>query len=187
MTASQDTQGASTAVMNGITLSIGGTAMTTNGNTLTLASGGLVLISSGTSSTVAFPNAVGTAVGIAAPARPAAAIFVIGGTTYTALENTIGASTATLDGVALRVGGPAITVAGEVVSLGKAGIVIVGGGGTSTVGFSDTSVASLQGTAGTGIGSKSAAIYFNVATPALSQGLHKLVLVWALFIGVAFA
>ncbi|KAL9074664.1 MAG: hypothetical protein Q9157_004293 [Trypethelium eluteriae] len=136
----------STAVIlgaNGIptTISVGGSAVTIDGQAVSLNSDGVIV---GTSS-ISFSSApmTGTLEQEATFSDPAGHI-------HTAWEDIGGGNSAVLDGsVTLEVGGPAATVDGEIISLATGGLII---NGTNTVGFAVATGPSSSGTTSGSLG-----------------------------------
>ncbi|KAI7546400.1 hypothetical protein KC331_g5645 [Hortaea werneckii] len=122
---------ASAAVIDGTTISVGGSALTIGDETVSMATGGLVLQSNGKQDTIAFDQTQ------AQVTQDVAAILTLGhnGITAYALESD---STSTprgivLDGTTLLAGGSAVTISGNTILLASSGIVIANNGSTSTI------------------------------------------------------
>lgn len=113
------------AVVDGTTLSSGGSALTINGHVMSDASSGLVVD--------------GTNTALFSDIRPqitSQTMFTIGSQIFTAVQVPGETGVAEVDGMTLSVGGPAITIGGQLVTDGPSGVVI---GGTQTVGLSAAS------------------------------------------------
>ncbi|KAI9701715.1 MAG: hypothetical protein M1820_006343 [Bogoriella megaspora] len=105
------------------TLAPGQTAIV-DGTTVSLGSAGIVI----GSSTISVPTA-----GISLASISSAAIITLGSETFTGIDHS---GTIVLGSQTLSVGGPAITSAGQTLSLSPSGLVIASNGLTSTHGFS---------------------------------------------------
>ncbi|KAK4502052.1 hypothetical protein PRZ48_007863 [Zasmidium cellare] len=123
------------AVVDGNTLSVGGSATVVAGQTISFGSDGIVAASGGSTTAIQFVDPAASA---ASSASAPIATFVADGTTYTAVQaDGSSGSTAVLnDGATLSVGGAATTLAGgQTVSLGADGILVNNGDSTSTAAF----------------------------------------------------
>ncbi|KAK5130088.1 hypothetical protein LTR08_002476 [Meristemomyces frigidus] len=119
----KEAAGASYVVIDGTTLSPGGTEVTINGVMLSDAPSGLVI--GGTQTVFLSPGAANTATSLEA-------LLTLSGQTYTAVEP-VGASYVVIDGTTLSPGGSEITIDGAVLSDGSSGLVM---GQTKTIPFS---------------------------------------------------
>ncbi|KAK3676401.1 hypothetical protein LTR78_003677 [Recurvomyces mirabilis] len=105
------------AVIGAATLTVGGQAQLLDGQTISAASGGVIV--NGQTVSYSAPRTL-------APTTQGA-LVTIGGQTFTAVQ--VGSpSTVRLGDSILSVGGPPATISGQVVSLGAAGLVLLGGG-----------------------------------------------------------
>ncbi|KAI9690355.1 MAG: hypothetical protein M1822_009317 [Bathelium mastoideum] len=119
-----------TAVVDGsVTMAVGGSAFTINGEVVSLASNGLIAGGSGP------VGSAFTTVKTAGTLKEAVAIFTDpSGHVHTVLQDPGDGRTAVVDGsVTLTAGGSAVTISGEMVSLTSNGLIM---DGTSSVGFS---------------------------------------------------
>ncbi|GAB1740365.1 hypothetical protein NU219Hw_g5471t1 [Hortaea werneckii] len=122
---------ASTAVIDGTPMSVGGPALSFGDDTVSMAPGGLVLQSNGKQDTIAFDQAQ------AQITKDVAAILTLdhSGITAYALESdpTSTPRGIVLDGTTLFAGGSAVTISGNTISLASSGIIIATDGSTSTI------------------------------------------------------
>ena len=126
--------GLSTAVIDGTTLSVGGSPITISGETVSLARSGLVLASAGHTTTVPFSSAEI----IMLPQTEVEAKVTAGSKTLTAFQVAGSPSVIEIDGKTLSVGGPALTTDGVTISLVSNGVVEHSSGedGSKTIAFS---------------------------------------------------
>ena len=115
------------AIVDGTTLSVGGSPVTINGQVVSEGLSGIIV---GTSN---YPFSTITDSASVAQQSNIEAIFTIGGSTHTATAVPGSSGLVAIDGTTLSVGGPAVTIDGQVVSEGSSGLVI---GGTTTAAFS---------------------------------------------------
>ncbi|KAK0653608.1 Isonitrile hydratase [Lasiodiplodia hormozganensis] len=128
------TQGGSTVVVAGQTLTVGGAAVVVDGETLSLGPSGVVV----NGNTASFEAGAATTAD--------AALVTVGGSEYTFKE---GETTLVIGSRTLTVGGSAATVSGEVVSLASSGVVV---DGSRTVPFSNTAAPTASGSqSGSGV------------------------------------
>jgi len=146
----------STAVVEGQTISIGGTAVSIDGATISLAPpNDLVVTGDGRTSTVQFIVGVLTVTpATTSPFPTLQAVFQANGHKHTAYEPRE-KSTAYVDGQTSSIGGTAITIEGKIVSLAPPNAVVVNSGGqTRTIKFTaarrGTSIQASMTTSGTG-------------------------------------
>lgn len=129
-------------VIGGTTLTNGASAATISGVVYSAASDGQLVVGSQTTlnqpqSSNILLDAIASVANMQQTFRTKAATLVVGSQTYTAIE-TAGPSYVVLGSLTFSQGGSAQTVNGETVSLGSSGLVVVGGGHTSTIAFSGT-------------------------------------------------
>ena len=108
------------AFLTGQTLREGGAAVTINGKVITNGANGVSLVK---------PTAPPTVVSATYPAEN---LLVIDGVTYTATPVSGKTGVVVLQGQTLSVGGPAITVAGHLITEGSSGISVVGSASSSS-------------------------------------------------------
>ncbi|KAK6388661.1 hypothetical protein LTR65_007334 [Meristemomyces frigidus] len=157
------------AVIGSRTLSVGGPAVTIGSHVISEGSSGIVV--DGTS-LATFSLTV-----LSAGPSETAAVFAIDGTLVTATELSNG--DAVIQGQTLSVGGPAVTIDGEIVSQISSGLLVAG---TSTVGFSTTQAspggsgsASESGISGASAPTRAAAGATSASSATQSGGAGRLV------------
>ncbi|KAI9707004.1 MAG: hypothetical protein M1820_004592 [Bogoriella megaspora] len=121
--------GSGGVLVGSTTLSIGGPALTTAGETISAVRSGVILASSGSTRTYAFSAAVNDDGSVPGNNVEVEAPFAFDGKTFTAYELQGYGSSAVIYGpneepVTLAVGGPAITMDGQRISLASDGVII---------------------------------------------------------------
>jgi hypothetical protein len=120
-------------VVDGTTLSPGGSAATISGTVVSAGSAGLVV---GGTQTIPLSE-----FGSVSADTASQAVFTLGSSPVTAFLPSSTGSAIVIDGTTLSLGGPAATIDGTVVSAGNAGVVI---GGTQTIPWSQAGSASAR-------------------------------------------
>jgi hypothetical protein len=126
-----------TIVVDGTTLSAGGSAITVDGTRLSAGTAGLVI---GGTQTIPVAD-IGSATAAAAGLQT---VLTIGSSTITATLPSRSGNTIVVDGTTLSPGGSTITVDGTVLSIGTAGLVV---GGTQTIPFASMGSATTSSNA----------------------------------------
>ncbi|KAL9088205.1 MAG: hypothetical protein Q9165_006332 [Trypethelium subeluteriae] len=127
------------------TLTVGGDPLTTSGATLSAGDAGLVIISDSQTST----ESLRTYLGNSEPTTATEAFFTIGKQVFTAIEqpgDSSGPHVAVFGSKTITIDGAPIITAGETISADASALMIISGGTTSVVPFSNT----LEGTSPTG-------------------------------------
>ncbi|KAJ9619936.1 hypothetical protein H2203_008210 [Taxawa tesnikishii (nom. ined.)] len=133
-----EVSGTTVAVIQGQTVSAGGSAVTVNGQTVTMGSSGIVVANPTETTTVSFVTTTFS------PIIQTIATVALGSKTITAIQQAVSSGIVVLEGSStLTLGGPAITSSESVISLGSSGLVVAGSSTTEAASFFTTAIASL--------------------------------------------